>query len=76
MLDMLGYTFDEIQATGIRGITHPDYLDRDIALAQGILKGERDWYQIEKCYLHKDASIVWGNLSATAIRDNEGHPLY
>lgn len=76
MLDMLGYTFEEIRAKGIRGITHPDYVDRDVELAQGILAGERDWCQIEKCYLHKNGGIVWGNLSLTSIRDSDGQPLY
>ena len=76
LLRMLGYSADELKDLGIEGITHPDDLDADLALADSLLSGERDFYRLDKRYLHKDGSIVWGSLTGTVVRDQGGHTLF
>ena len=38
--------------------------------------GEIPYYKAEKRYIKKDGDILWGNLTAAAIRDAEGKVLY
>lgn len=64
---MLGYTDEEINRLGIRGITHPDDFAADYQLFQELMNGKRPSYQLEKRYLRKDGQIMWCNLTVTAI---------
>lgn len=76
MSRMLGYGRDDLIASGIAGITHPDDLATDLAMAESLREGDRDTYQIEKRYLHKNGSIVWGSLTGTIVRDEAGRPAF
>ena len=57
-------------------LTHPDDLEADLALAQKLLAGEIASYRIEKRYLHKNGSVVWGDLAVSFVRDTNGQPKY
>src|SRR4029078_10683544 len=41
-----------------------------------LLNGKKDFYRIEKRYIHKNGSIVWVNLNSAVIKDNHNNPLY
>ncbi|GMV91942.1 MAG: histidine kinase [Candidatus Hydrogenedentota bacterium] len=76
LIRMLGYSKDEIVALGIEGITHPDDLDADLALAESLRHGSHDSYQMDKRYVRKDGAIVWGSLTGTIVRDETGRPAF
>ena len=40
--------------------------------ASEVFEGQRDHYQIEKRYIRKDGQVLWGHLTASAIRDENG----
>jgi len=76
LCEMLGYSEEEILATDIQSITHPEDIDRDLTNLQALLAGEIHSYQLEKRYVHKQGHPIDVSLSATVIRDSNGDPLY
>jgi PAS domain S-box-containing protein len=69
---MLGYTAEELRRMSFVEFTHPDDTDKDWALARELFEGQRDYYQIEKRFIRKDGRVLWGHLTASAIRDGNG----
>lgn len=69
---MLGYSAAELLALSVQQLTHPDDLAADLHSVQRLLVGELETYQLEKRYLHKDGRIVWGHLSVSAVRRDDG----
>jgi PAS domain S-box-containing protein len=73
--EMLGYSRDELLTMTFLDITHPDDRPHNIATLQPLLRGETNKYTIEKRYVRKDGTIMWGQVTASMIRDGEGRPL-
>jgi PAS domain S-box-containing protein len=73
---MLGYSEPELKEVTVAGVTHPDDVDADADLARQLFAGEILSYQIEKRYLTKEGQVVWGSLTGSLIRDENGQPLY
>lgn len=73
---MLGYAQEEIIALGPAGITHPDDVQSDVELFMELVRGQRERYQLEKRYLRKDGSVMWGHLTAILLRDRTGEPRF
>lgn len=59
LLDIIGYSRDEILKLTFQDITHPDDLTADLNLLQETLENKRDSYRMEKRYFHKNGSIIW-----------------
>lgn len=69
---MFGYLGEDIvDIGGIAGITHPDDLPLDTELFGELVRGERDHYQMEKRYLHKDGGVIWGRLTVMLLRGDD-----
>jgi diguanylate cyclase (GGDEF)-like protein/PAS domain S-box-containing protein len=73
---LLGYREDELPLLDVAGITHPDDLRADLDLLEQLVRGEVSSYRIEKRYLRRDCSILWGSLSVSLIRDASGAPVH
>ncbi len=73
---MLGYTREELRNMVFTEVTHPDDILADWELFAELVTGQRDSYQMEKRYLHKDRRVVWGNLTVSLIRDASGTPQF
>ncbi|MBE0532108.1 MAG: PAS domain S-box protein, partial [Rhodospirillales bacterium] len=73
---MLGYTLDEFRAMRFTDYTHPDHAGCDAELFAEMAAGARDGYQLEKRYITRDGSIVWGRLTRTVVKDDQGAPKY
>lgn len=71
---MVGYTADELTSGAITflELTHPGDRGKNIADHHRLLEGKIGRYTIDKRYLHKNGSIVWGRTTATALRDGDG----
>lgn len=69
---LLGYSEEEIRDAHFTDVTHPEDLDKDLKLYKELAKGKRDSYQIEKRYIRKDGSLLWGLLNASPIQTPEG----
>lgn len=73
---MLGYERSQIEGITFQSLTHPDDIVADKENIKRILAGDMTHYQMEKRYLHKDASLVWAILSVDLVADNTGKPQF
>jgi PAS domain S-box-containing protein len=69
---MLGYERDELLVLDAAAITHPE--DQAIGMTwwRRLAAGELDTYQRQKRYLRKDGSVLWGLITVSALRDEQG----
>ncbi len=74
LCEMLGYTAPQLMAKTFQDITHPDDLDADLAQVDRIVAGEVATYAMEKRYLRRDGSVLWGNLRVSLLRGPDGQP--
>jgi PAS domain S-box-containing protein len=72
----VGYTEEELLASSVQSITHPDDLETDVTFTRQMLDGQIPYYQTEKRYLHKQGHVVWVLHSASLVRTSRGEPLY
>ncbi len=73
---MLGYSAEELTQLTFPEFTHPDDIDKDVQLAKQVFRGEIPHYKLEKRYIRKDKTVVWGMLTASVVRNDVGKPLY
>ena len=76
LCDILGYEPEELIQTTFQQVTLPEDLPGDLAQAQRLLDGEIESYDLQKRYLRRDGSMVWGHLSASLVRGPDGAPAY
>jgi PAS domain S-box-containing protein len=76
LCDIVGYSREELQQRTFMEITYAEDLDRDMALAKRLLRGEIDQYQMEKRYIHRDEHPVWINLTGAVQQAADGSPLF
>ena len=74
--DMLGYSRSEMLALTIDKITHADDIGGGRENIARLWAGEIEKFSMEKRYLHKDQSVVWGNVTVSLMRDSRGAPQY
>jgi PAS domain S-box-containing protein len=71
-----GYAEHELLDRDFQAITHPDDLDADLRLFRQLFAGDIPSYRLEKRYICKGGQVVWGLLSVSLVRDEQGRPLY
>jgi PAS domain S-box-containing protein len=76
MCEITGYSHDELVQTTVQQISHPDEQQLDFENFQKILAREINGYSVEKRFFRKDGSIVWVNVTASAVWDSQGQPKY
>jgi PAS domain S-box-containing protein len=76
LCEIVGYRPAELTSLTFQAITHPDDLDKDVALSQRLSSNEIPRYQLEKRYIRKDGTIVEIMLSGSILRGRDGAPLY
>ncbi|GAA3935178.1 PAS domain S-box protein [Chitinophaga oryziterrae] len=76
LMNTLGFTREELKATDIADIIHPD--DRESAVNQIImmLNGEINTYRAERRYMHKDGHYIWVFLAASLLWYADGTPRF
>lgn len=73
--EILGYSDDELRNKNMLEITYPDDLAMTKDAMNKLLSGELRISHMEKRYIRKDGNIIWGMVSSTLIRDEQGEPL-
>ncbi|MDR6879414.1 PAS domain S-box protein [Bacillus sp. 3255] len=72
---LLGYSEIELINTSNSYVTHSEDLADELALWRKLVQGETDGFQIEKRYIHKSGTIIWGLQNVTVERNHQGiHP--
>lgn len=67
--DIVGYEKKELLGKSITSIAFPEDLEKDLIKMEALISGKETSYTIEKRFYHKNGSIVWTNLTRTAILD-------
>jgi len=73
--EMLGYPAEALRGMHFADFTHPHDIQTDLHLFEAVMNGERDSYQLEKRYLHRDGRTIDVLLSATLVREEDGTPI-
>ncbi len=76
MVNMFGYTMKELLNLNIQDITHSEDLEKENRLKEKLIRGEIPFFALEQRFFKKNKKILWGNLTASIIRGNDGKPLY
>jgi len=76
MCQMLGYTEEELLKLSVADVTHPEDRDKSRELITQLFAGEIPDIKMEKRYVRKDGEAIWGNVTATVVRDEAGRALY
>jgi PAS domain S-box-containing protein len=65
--DFLGYTKEEMVGLSFMKFTYAEDVQDNVDNMALLLAGKIREYVIEKRYMHKDGSIVWGNLTTSPL---------
>jgi PAS domain S-box-containing protein len=76
LCEIIGYSEQELLATGCLQVTHPDDREKTWENMQQMLSKEVRARQLEKRYLHKLGHVVWVLLNISLVRNAQGEPLY
>ena len=76
LCEMLGYSPEELAELTARDVTYPDDLIHGEDQLQLLRMGEVDSVELEKRYVRADGSLLWGRLSSSVVRDENGAPAY
>jgi len=76
MCDIFGYSVVELEGMTVNDIALPE--DREISpeFIRKSIHGEITSDVFEKRYFHKNGQIIYGQVSTSLIRNNEGDPTY
>ena len=67
---MTGYSADELLQMEWTALTHPDDMERNIGLVDGLLHGNGKNYDFEKRYILKDGKIIWVRVVGSRLDDD------
>src|SRR5919202_1302816 len=74
LLDMIGYSREELLTQSLQDITHPDDRVSDRESLEKLRRGEIPNYAIEKRFLHKQGYLIWVNLSVSLVQQPSENP--
>lgn len=70
--ETFGYTENEMINQDRNAISHPDDIEMSDDLLTQVLNGERDSFQQEKRYFHKNGNLIWATLSISGVKNDKG----
>jgi PAS domain S-box-containing protein len=76
MIEMMGYSREEMLQLKISDITFPDDKEQSACSLKDLFRGKSDCYRLEKRYIRKDGTIFWADLSVTIYYDVESQKKY
>lgn len=73
--EILGYSDEELLNKNMLEITYLDDVPMTQDAMNKLLHGELRISHMEKRYIRKDGNIIWGMVSSSLIRDEQGKPI-
>ena len=70
-----GYDAETLMGKKWQELTAPEYLEADLSNVAAVLDGRLDSYRMIKQYIHADGHPIWGDLSVSCLRDENGSVL-
>lgn len=72
LCDMLGYPKEELLKLTVQDITFPEDRAKEFQYTRDVITGKKDYFNLEKRYVHKRGHLIWGYLSSSVVRDQQG----
>ena len=69
---ILGYNRDELIGMPLNQLTAPEDRERTAAIRAEILEGRLKNAEYEKCYIHRDGSLLWVHATVSPLYDAKG----
>ncbi|MBM3303053.1 MAG: PAS domain S-box protein, partial [Deltaproteobacteria bacterium] len=76
LCEIWGYNRSELEGMTVNDITHPEDQELGRRFIERASSGEVERDEFEKRYIHKNGRVVWGKVSSSLVRDEQGNPLY
>jgi diguanylate cyclase (GGDEF)-like protein/PAS domain S-box-containing protein len=76
LCEIIGYSAEQLEATTLESICHPDEAARDHAELERLVAGDATRYRTERRYIHSAGHPVPVDLSVAVVRDGDGVPLH
>ena len=76
LLDIVGYTQEELLTTTMQALIHPEHVAHDRAYLKRLLRGEADTCELGARFIHKNGYALWVAVAASLVRDAAGQPRY
>ncbi len=73
---MLGYDPGELDSRSLLDITCPEEVEDSKMVMSDLISGKVTLRILEKRYIRKDGSVIWGRVTARLVLDAEGKPFY
>ena len=74
--ELTGYSCRELSTMNYTAYSHPDDVVIQAQLLRELVAGTRARVQLEKRYRRKQGDVVWGRLTATLARHEDGTPWF
>ena len=74
--ELTGYSCRELASLNYSAYTHPEDAIMQARFLRELVDGTRERVQIEKRYRRKNGDEVWGRLTATLARHDDGRPWF
>jgi len=71
---ILGYSEKELQSMSFKDITHSDDFNESRKLVDDLKEGKISSFQVEKRYIKKDKSVIFGKVIVSMIRSQQDAP--
>ncbi|MGH2447445.1 MAG: PAS domain-containing protein, partial [Chloroflexota bacterium] len=71
---MLGYSAEELRAMDFCAISHPDDARSHLDCFRDMFAGRKPSQRLDKRYVRKDGTIVWGQVSISLVRQPDEEP--
>lgn len=72
---MLGFTAEEFRAMPPGGPSKKEDWEESDSRRSRLLARETDFYDVARCFRHKNDGWVWTHVAVSILRDDEGNPL-
>ncbi|MDC3957056.1 STAS domain-containing protein [Polyangium jinanense] len=72
LCEQLGYSPEELKTTNWVSLTHPDDVSLDKELFEKLVRGEIHRYSLDKRFVRKDGSIMYGNILIQGVYRPDG----
>lgn len=69
---LFGYNAVTLRRKTWQELTAPEFLEADQNYINELLTGSRDTYRMLKQYIHAEGHRIWGDLSVSCVRDDNG----
>ena len=73
---LLGYIEADLLGQSLLNIIYPEDRQETLNCMALLLQGEKSSYRTERRFCSRQGEVVWGLVSASLVRDCQGHPEY